>query len=181
MRWERLFADLEAQLVASDEAELAAEIADRTRRELALATLAERLRGSVGVSVALTVRGAGTVRASVRDVGTGWLLLGQGASELLVSLDAVTSISGLGPRNAVPVGAVQRSLGLAWVLRGVVRDRAAVTTVLVDGASVTGTPDRVGADFLDIAEHALDEPRRGAAVSSVRTVPLAAVALLRRL
>lgn len=181
MRWEQLFADLEGQLAASEQADLASEVADRTRRELALTTLAERLRGSTGAAVAVSVRGAGTLRAVVRDQGAGWLLLGQASTELLVALDAVTSISGLGPRNAVPVGAVARTFGLPWVLRGVVRDRASVTAVLVDGTQVTGTPDRVGADFLDIAEHAVDEPRRGTAVSSVRTVPLPALALLRRL
>ena len=173
MRWKRLFADLEAQLDAADDA-------DPSKHKLALTTLSSRLSGSVDATVSATVRGAGTVRGAVRDVGTGWLLLGQGTTESLIALDAVTSISGLGPPSAVPPTAVQLTLGLTWALRGLVRDRAGVTVVLVDGTAVTGTPDRVGADFLDLAEHALGEPRRAGAVSSVRTVPLASLALLRR-
>jgi hypothetical protein len=49
----------------------------------------------------------------------------------------------------------------------------------VDGTTVDGTFDRVGADFVELAEHARGEPRRAAAVSRVRTVPLAAVAVVR--
>jgi hypothetical protein len=49
----------------------------------------------------------------------------------------------------------------------------------VDGAVVTGTIDRVGADFCEIAEHALDEARRGGAVHGVTAVALSALAVVR--
>ncbi len=47
MRWERLFDDLEAQLVADERRDLDAEVADRTRRERALLGLHERLAAVV--------------------------------------------------------------------------------------------------------------------------------------
>jgi hypothetical protein len=45
---------------------------------------------------------------------------------------------------------------------------------------VTGTIDRVGADFFELAEHALDAPRRRGEVQNVRLVPTAALVAVRR-
>jgi hypothetical protein len=59
------------------------------------------------------------------------------------------------------------------------RDRAGVSVVLRDASTLSGTLDRVGADHVDVAEHAPGEARRAAAVRQVRVVPLMALALLR--
>jgi hypothetical protein len=50
----------------------------------------------------------------------------------------------------------------------------------VDGRSLTGTPDRVGADFVDLALHDPAEPPRRTEVRSRATVSLAAIACVRR-
>lgn len=182
MRWQALFDDLEAQLEQAESAALQAEVADRTRREAGLLGMADRLRAAEGHPLAVTVWGAGTVHARLLDTGPDWLLLEEaGRRELLVPFAATLGIAGLGPRAAVPgsEGEVGRRLDLRWALRGLARDRAGLSVVLRDGSTLSGTLDRVGADHVDVAEHAPGEARRAVAVRQVRMVPLTALSLLR--
>jgi hypothetical protein len=183
MRWDELFADLEAQYDAVQDAELAAEVSDRTRRELALVRLIDRLRPAVGQRLTLRVSGVGGLDGQLIGLGPDWLLLGEiGSREALVSLSAVLSMSGLTAQSSSPglEGKVAARLTLAFALRGIVRDRSPVTLSFIDGAITAGTLDRVGADFVEIAEHPPGELRRRDVVRTVRTVPLAAVAVVRR-
>lgn len=182
MRWEDLFSDLEAQLAAAERAELAGEVADRTRRELARIRLVDRLHAVPGRPVELLVRGAGRVAGRLADVAPEWLLVEErGSLPTLVPLGAVLSVAGLGARAEDPVGAgaVVARLGLGVALRAVARDRAPVSLVLVDGSTLAGTVDRVGADHLDLAEHAPGELRRSRDVRGVRAVPFAALGAVR--
>lgn len=48
----------------------------------------------------------------------------------------------------------------------------------VDGGTVHGTIDAVGADAFDIAEHPLDSPRRAEHLRGERVIPFAAVAVI---
>jgi hypothetical protein len=93
----------------------------------------------------------------------------------------VSWVRGLPPYARVPVsvGVVESRLDLASVLRALARDRAVVRLVLTDGSAVTGTIDRVGSDFLDLAEHATDDARRADAVTAVRAVAFSALAVVR--
>ena len=69
MRWERLFDDLEAQLVADGRRELDAEVADRTRRERALLGLHERLTATIGGrAISVRVAGVGVVTGRAKFV-----------------------------------------------------------------------------------------------------------------
>ena len=182
MRWEKLFADLDAQLEAAEAAELAGEVSDRTRREQGLLRLVDRLRPAVGTSVVVTSAGAGAVTGRLLDVGVDWLLLEEtGRRELLVATAAVLGIAGVGARSDVPGsdGVVGARLDLRWALRALARSRTGVQVVLVDGTVLAGTLDRVGADHVDLAEHAAGEPRRAPAVRQVRVLPLSALSALR--
>ena len=181
MRWRGLFDDLEGQFDAAQAAELAGEVAERSRREAALLRLVDRLRAAEGAPVVVTVTGAGVLRGRLLDAGTDWLLLEEGSTrEVLVPLRAVLGVSGVGARAAAPDdGPVAKRLDLRWALRGLARSRTGVALGLLDGTLVTGTLDRVSADHLDLAEHGLGEARRAGAVRQVRLVPLSAVVLVR--
>ena len=182
MRWDELFRDLEGQLDAAESAELASEVADRTRHEVVQLRLLDRLLPAAGHDVQLHVAGDGQVSGRLDQVGAEWLLVSESAGrQALVPMAAVLSAAGLGALSAVPgqEGRVFARLGLGSALRAIARDRLQVTIGLVDGSALTGTVDRVGADFLELAEHAAGEPRRRSEVSGVRAVPFAAVATVR--
>ncbi|WP_166531951.1 hypothetical protein [Blastococcus xanthinilyticus] len=184
MRWQQLFADLQAQFDAAEEAEAQAEWASRARAEMGAVRFADRLGGSTGERVTVTCRGAGPVTGVLVDLGVDWLLLGdERGRDQLVALAAVRSAAGLG-RWTAPVqeeGPVRARLDLRRALRGLARDRSPVQVVLDDGSVLTGTIDRVGADYLEVAEHPADEPRRSGAVRQVSAVVIGAVAVVRTL
>ena len=182
MRWDDLFRDLEAQLAAATAAELDAEVADRARCEAALLGLLDRARAAVGHPVVVRVLGAGQVDGVLSDVGSQWLLVAEtGGRDVLVPLAAVVSLTGLRAWSGVPgeAGAVFARLGIGSALRGIARDRLPVQVWLTDGSVVSGTVDRVGADFVEMTEHGAGEPRRRGEVGAVRTIPFGALALIR--
>ena len=182
MRWEQLFADLEARFADQGAVEEQVEDASRARAEYGRLLLVDRVRGSLGQPVSLRCRGAGELAGRLVDVGVDWLLLvDEQGREVLVAGAAVTAVAGLGAVTAGdPLdGEVARRLDLRRALRGLARDRATVSCLLEDGGALSGTVDRVGADFLELAEHPLDQPRRRGAVTAVLAVPLSAVVAVR--
>jgi hypothetical protein len=182
MRWQQLFADLSAQFEEEAAAAERGESASRARAEIGALRLVDRLGGALGQPVVLSCRGAGRVAGVLTDAGVDWLLVEDDrGSEHLVATAVVTTVAGLGRRTAPPVeGAAARVRpDLRRALKGLARDRAVVQLVLDDGALLTGTIDRVGADYLELAEHAADEPRRVEAVRGVRAVVLTAVGVVR--
>jgi hypothetical protein len=182
MRWERLFDDVEAQLDAAERAELAGEVADRTRREVARIRLVDRLRAGVGSELQVRLVGAGFVSGRLLRVGEGWLLLEPAAGPVALVLQAaVLEVGGL-PLAAVEPGSegpVLSRLDVGYALRAIARDRSAVAVMLRDGGRVDGTLDRIGSDFADVAVHPTGEARRSGAVRSVRSLPFDGIAVLR--
>ena len=180
MHWTYLFADLESQLDSLTDAERDAEIAERTRIETGRLTLLDRLRGAAGHSIALRCTGVGPCNGRLERVGRDWLLVVESTgAETLVPLHSVLGVGGLGRHSATQAESAVEP-GLRSVLRGIVRDRAPVRLVLGDGTPVDGTLDRVGADFVEVAEHPIGEARRPGVVQGVRTVPLWGFGVLRR-
>ncbi len=174
MRWDRLFEDLEGQLAADARVELDSEVAERTRGERARVTLEQRIHGAGQGGIVVHLRGGSTVRGELRDAGDQWFLLeGDAGRQQLVLGPAVLGVEGLGrPRD----DRTARRFAVGTALREISRDRRAVLVLDVDGGRRHGTIDGVGADFLDLAEHPQDTPRRAEHVRTVTAVPFAAVA-----
>lgn len=181
MRWESLFADLEAELAAAEAAELAGEVAERTRGERAAVRLADRLRAAIGAEVELVLLGgADRLRGRLEATGPDWsLLVDSSGVEHLVPHSGVAAVSGLGVLAEPSTSQVEARLDFVSGLRGIARRRAAVRIRLVDGGEWVGTVDRVGADALDLAVHAPGEARRASAVRQVAVIPLRAIAAVR--
>ncbi len=187
-RWDRLFTDLESELASAADAEFTAEVADRTRRELAVVRLVDRLRAAIGSELTVTVDSAGpsTVSGVLRDVGADWALLAADAgnqlgARVLLPLAAVMTLRGL-PFAAVAPGSeghVAARYDMRMVLRRLVRDRAVVTLLLRSGDVVFGRLDRVGADCMDVTAQEPGERRVSRALRHTQTVPCAALALVR--
>jgi hypothetical protein len=184
-RWDRLFTDFEAELDAVADAEFVVEVADRTRREFAAVHLTDRLRAAVKrqLAVAVDVGGGLTVAGVLSEVGPDWMMLSTeiGGARILIPTEAVLMLRNLPPiaYAAGSEGIVAERFDVRMVLRRLARDRAVAAVVLRSGETVQGTLDRVGADFLDLATHDVDQPRRSAAVRDLRTIALRGIALLR--
>lgn len=182
-RWAALFADLEGQFEAADAAELAAEVAERSRQEFAQSLLLDRVRGAVGGRAVLALLGVGVVHGTWAGCGPDWVLVREEAgSELLGVPAALLWVRDL-PRAAAAVssgGMVAARWHLRLALRALARERVRVRLILTDGTTLGGTLDRVGRDYVELAEHPADEPRRAAAVTAISLVPLVALAAVRR-
>lgn len=176
-RWERLFADLDAQADNAERLALDAEVAERTRTERGRIRLSDRLRAAEDP---ITVRiGGDLIRGRVLDVGPDWVLLALSdppVTEILVATAAIQAIDGLTMRAQEPgsAGPVAERLDLRHVLRSLVRDREPVILATADGSMLRARLDRIGADHLDLT------PLDTGDGSASRLVPFTAIATVRR-
>lgn len=184
MRWDSLFADLEARFGDLADAELMAQLPELQRSAAGRLTIVQRCAGAIGSAVRIRVRSGRVLPGTLRSVGPDWLLLvDAGSRETVVALASVMSIEGLASATGAAPAAVARKFDLRMALRGIARDRSPVVIEVTGaadsrsgvGTELSGTIDRVGADFVELAQHAMWEPRRARAVRSVLLVPLAAV------
>jgi len=188
VRWEQLFADLDARFDDLADAQMMAELADRQRVAAGGVTMVQRFAGARNTPIRLRTHDGAALAGVVLEVGPDWLLLDQqGPGELLVAMRAVTAVEGLTAATGPPLDRVGRRLDLRLALRGIARDRSPVVVALTGAATletgrgpeIGGTIDRVGADFLELAQHAVWEPRRASGVRSVALLPLHAVVAVR--
>jgi len=188
VRWDQLFAELEAQYLQFAAAAEDAELGERIRVEQGAVPVGARLAGALGRPVRISVSAGRPVAGTLRSVGPDWVLVGEGSGrEALLSLSAMTIVEGLTAATGAPLTGVAQRLDLRFALRGLARDRSPVALTIPGGRGVsgtddtelTGTIDRVGADFIEMALHAAWEPRRAAAVRQVVLVPRSAIIVVR--
>jgi hypothetical protein len=180
MRWSALFDDLEAQVRLLDDVSRAGEVAELARAEAAQLCFADRVRATTG-PIRVHRRDGSFLRGTVVSSGPDWLLLrDEPGDEELVLAGGLSGASGLGRSARAATGVVARRLSALRVLRALAQDRATVVVTLVDGSALTGTIDRVGADFLEIAVHAADAIRRRDEVTDSTALLLSAVSSVRK-
>ena len=183
MRWEQLFADLQAQSDALDVAQRAGEVEELARAQFAGIRLIDRIRPSVGTVLTLRCVGGARIVGSVTRVGPDWVLLDEGQQhESIVSVAQITALTGLSRLSTAPstVSAIDLRLTMVSAIRAIARDRSPVRVHLVDATTVEGTIDRVGANFVEVAAHAVGELRRRSEVREVNLIPTAALSVVRR-
>ena len=178
MRWEALFADMEAQLAAAEAADVTAQVVELTRAERSTVTLAGRLRAARERPVAVRVRGGELVTGTVVDVAEQWVLVAEGPRRALVPLAAVGGVSGLPVATQPDDGVVARRLGLGHALRALARDRTPVH-VVTDAAEIPGRVDRVGADHIDVAVVVDPSTARTTGGTAGWAIPFAAIRVIR--
>src|ERR1700710_2912277 len=123
MRWEQLFHDADAQMMA--------ELADRERVALGAVSMGQRIAGAVDRTIRVRTTVGLAVTGRLRKVGPDWLLLEEAVGrEALLATAAVTQIEGLSTSSGSPISGVELRLDLRFVLRGLARDRSPVAVVV---------------------------------------------------
>ncbi|MCJ8506189.1 hypothetical protein MRU69_15220 [Kocuria flava] len=179
MRWDELFADMEAQLAAAGQQALEAEAAEQARAEYSRVLLADRLRACHGEPVRALLADGAPVAGRVASLGAGWVQLAERDVEHLVPLGAPVWWELPGRRWAPGGDVLALRLGLGHALRTLARARARVRVRLAGAGPsgvLDGTLDAVGADFADLALHPGEDWRRRGSVRAVRSLPFAALA-----
>ncbi|REE03466.1 hypothetical protein LG284_01860 [Citricoccus nitrophenolicus] len=180
MRWDGLFADLEAQLAQGHWQDTEAEAAEMTRGERSAIALIDRLRGAVGTPLALVLADGQRLELTLSTVGSTWIGGTDRSGSLVVNLAAVSAIDSPLAVVAREPSPGRRRLGIGSLYRSLSRARVALVVTGRDGQLLgEGTIDRVGLDHLDLAVHPRDEQRRGRNVRGLRVIPFDAVHLVR--
>lgn len=175
MRWESLFADLEAQLESEQAAQLREEIAESIRVEKARAQLIEQLLGYQESTLSLRLLGDQEVTGRLGPVGADYLCLEEGATRWLIRLIALQSVL-VPPSPAFQMRSATK-VKLGAVIRAMLRDRQWVRIFGTDGRLLgEGTLEQAAQDFLTLGIHPRDEYARPRSLQGRLIIPYRAIA-----
>ena len=164
--------DLEMQAGGLHLADRALEVEELTTAQLGEVDLLGRLHASTGSAVRVVTSDGHDVRGRLAGVGSDWVLVDEGAgASSFVPLAHVVLLGGL-RGGAVPEDArgLSARLSLRSVLRRLGEDPQPCAVHLRGGRVLHGSPERVGADFVELRQQ---EP------AEVLTAPLDAVVVVR--
>jgi hypothetical protein len=182
MRWDALFEDLEAQLAARQRLDFEAEIVERALVDSAGVELADRLRGSMGLTIRVLLSTGSTLEGSLSHAGSEALVLDEPQHQVLVPYAAAVQYGGLSRLAVTEPSRIRQRLGLGSALRGLARNRAPVTILVSRGRAeeaLYGVIDTVGRDFLDLAVTRDGMDRRPANVRQIVAIPFGVLAGIR--
>lgn len=169
-RWERLFADLEAQWQAAARREDVEELPEILRADWARNTLADRLRAHAGSTAVLQLHAAGhSWTGMISRMGEDWLAVeaAETGRGVLLRLAALERVRGLRVRAEPPEPGVLGRLSLGHALRAVAVRDARAGLCLPGGMRLPVRLAGIGRDHLDA------EPDDGA--GQAMTVPYSAL------
>jgi hypothetical protein len=182
MRWDALFEDMEAQMAARQRLDFETEIAERALVDSAGVELADRLRGSLGLSIRVHVSSGPAFEGVLSHAGSEALVLDETQHQVLIPYAAAVHYVGLSRMAVAEPSAVRRRLGLGSALRGLARNRARVTIFVAHGraeAGLHGVIEMVGRNFLDLAVTREGEERPPVNARQVVAIPFGALAGIR--
>lgn len=180
MRWNDLFADLEAQLEFGQWHAVEQDAAELTRGLWAELSLMDRIRAAMGQRIRIILQDGRTQLLDVKTVGPGWVGGADDTSSLLLTRDVIVGIDANLRRAEVPSRPLQAGPNVSRIYRTLARRREALQILGKTGTVLAeGTIDRVGRDHIDVALHARDDFRRSTAVQGIRIIPFDAILLVR--
>jgi hypothetical protein len=153
-----LFEDLEARLEHLESEQRRAQAEDLTRAERARIELGDRLRGALGLQIALELAVGRRVGGRLEEVGEDWVRLtcSQGSVQAWVPLDAVDVVTGLPRRARERTASALVAESFSRELRALARDRRQVR-ILTRTAETTCRIEAVGTDWVEVAVQPLGE------------------------
>lgn len=180
MRWNDLFADLEAQLQFGHWEAVEQDAAELTRGLWAELTLMDRMRAALGQRIRVILSDGRIQELSLKAVGPAWIGGFDDTSALIIARDAIVGIDSVLSRAVVPSRPLHAGPSIRAIYRALARRREPVQVISTTGTMLAeGTIDRVGKDHIDVALHARDEFRRSSALHGVRIISTNAIQLVR--
>ena len=150
MRWDDLFADLQAQFDAAADEHVPMQVAELAEAEIATTMLPDRWRARRGERLQVRLRDGSDRDGVVSDAAQDWLVLAGEARRSLIPRTAVVLARPLGPSAPGPTR-VERALGLGHVLRALAQERLEVVVHTIAG-TYRGRLARVGGDHCDLVD-----------------------------